>query len=268
MEMEAALENKTIYKVIKYQIQNVLRSRWIIFYTIGLFFVTILVIWFSSDSSKIVLSLMTLLLILNPLIGVLFGSIYIYNSREFIELVLSQPIKRSDIFAGIFIGIALPFIFATWIGVLIPVLLYRGIEIGFLLFLLWNGTLVQLIFLSVSMLVTSYFDDKSTGLGIAFLIWLFACWIYDGVVLLLAYALQDYPLETPFIIISMLNPVDLARISIILRMDVAALMGVTGAVFQKFFGQFFGAGLSYTLLVCWGIIPLIIAYKKFKVKDF
>lgn len=266
--MEKIAEEKIIFKIIKYQIQNVLRSRWIIIYTIGLFLVTILVIKFSSDSSKIVLSLMTLLLILNPLIGVLFGSIYIYNSREFIELVLAQPIKRSDIFAGIFIGIAIPFIFATWFGVLFPVLIYPWIEIPFLLFLLWNGTLIQLIFLSVSMLVTSYFDDKSTGLGIAFVIWLFACWIYDGMVLLLAYVLQDYPLETPFILVSMMNPVDLARISIILRMNVAALMGVTGAVFQKFFGQFFGAGFAYTLLVLWGIIPLIIAYKKFKTKDF
>lgn len=266
--MDLTFENKTLYKIIKYEIQNVLRSKWIIIYMVGLLFVTFLVIRFSSDSSKIILSLMTLLLILNPLIGVLFGSIYIYNSREFIELVLSLPIKRSEIFSGIFIGIAIPFIVATWVGILIPVLLYPWIELGFLFFLLWNGTLVQLIYLSISMLVTTYFDDKSTGLGFAFLIWLFGCWIYDGMILLLAYALQDYPLETPFIIISMLNPVDLARISIILRMDVAALMGVTGAVFQKFFGQYFGAGLSYTLLVIWGTIPLAIAFKKFKIKDF
>lgn len=118
------------------------------------------------------------------------------------------------------------------------------------------------------MLITTYFDDKSIGLGIAFLIWLVVCWIYDGMILLLAYALQDFALETPFIIISMLNPVDLARISIILRMDVAAFMGVTGAVFQKFFGQYFGAGLSYSLLVIWGTIPLVFAYQKFKIKDF
>ena len=78
---------------------------------------------------------------------------------------------------------------------------------------------------------------------------------------------SDYPLETPMIFLTSLNPIDLGRILILLNLDVAALMGYTGAVFKQFFGSAFGVFYSAFIMVLWMGIPFAIALRKFSRKD-
>jgi Cu-processing system permease protein len=106
------------------------------------------------------------------------------------------------------------------------------------------------------------------GLGIATFSWLAFSAIYDGLMLFLLQILQDYPIEKISIILSMLNPIDLARLLVILKLDISALMGYTGAVFQKFFGGSLGTILSILSLLAWTVIPFIIGIRKFSKKDF
>ncbi|HRA12922.1 MAG TPA: ABC transporter permease, partial [Chitinophagaceae bacterium] len=91
--------------------------------------------------------------------------------------------------------------------------------------------------------------------------------IYDGIVLLILFSFSDYPLEKFTLLISALNPIDLGRIFIMLKMDVSALMGYTGALYKDFFGS--GTGLLFTIgiMTLWIIIPLWLAVRKFKKKD-
>ncbi|MFA6572013.1 MAG: nitrous-oxide metabolic protein NosY, partial [Bacteroidota bacterium] len=84
----------TTFKILKFQFKDVFRSRWIIVYGILLLLITELMFRFSGDSSKTILSLLNITLLLNPLVSIFFGTAYLYNSREFIELLLSQPIRR------------------------------------------------------------------------------------------------------------------------------------------------------------------------------
>ena len=67
--------------------------------------------------------------------------------------------------------------------------------------------------------------------------------------------------------LSMLNPIDLARILILLKLDVSALMGYTGALFRLFYGNEYGQSISFLVLILWFLIPLILSLKKFKNKD-
>jgi Cu-processing system permease protein len=69
------------------------------------------------------------------------------------------------------------------------------------------------------------------------------------------------------VILSFLNPIDLSRIQILLRMDISALMGYTGAIFREFFGNATGIFLSFLGLFIWIIFPLMVSLKKFKRKD-
>jgi Cu-processing system permease protein len=66
----------------------------------------------------------------------------------------------------------------------------------------------------------------------------------------------------------MFNPIDLSRILILLKLDISALLGYTGAVFQKFFGTGFGLVLSISVLSLWVILPLLNIYRKSRKKDF
>lgn len=66
----------------------------------------------------------------------------------------------------------------------------------------------------------------------------------------------------------MLNPIDLSRILILLKLDISALLGYTGAVFQKFFGTGYGLLISITVLLFWIGLPLLNIYRKCRKKDF
>ncbi len=67
--------------------------------------------------------------------------------------------------------------------------------------------------------------------------------------------------------VSALNPIDLARIFIILQLDVSAMLGYTGAIFKDFFGTAAGAAIGFALLCLWVMVPYLISLRMFVRKD-
>ena len=96
-------------------------------------------------------------------------------------------------------------------------------------------------------------ENKIKGFGNAILLWLFLAVIYDGVFLISLVMLNEYPLDKFLLIVTMLNPIDLSRILILLKLDISALLGYTGAVFKKFFGTNLGMFISFAVLFLWVI---------------
>ena len=88
------------------------------------------------------------------------------------------------------------------------------------------------------------------------MLWLFLAVVYDGIFLLSLVYFQDYPLDKFSLVASMLNPIDLSRILILLKLDISALLGYTGAVFKQFFGTGLGAFTSIAVLSLWVILPV------------
>jgi Cu-processing system permease protein len=66
----------------------------------------------------------------------------------------------------------------------------------------------------------------------------------------------------------MLNPVDQARILMMLKLDISAIMGYTGAVFQKFFGTSLGMTMSLLMSALWVIFPVWGMIRYANRKDF
>jgi Cu-processing system permease protein len=92
--------------------------------------------------------------------------------------------------------------------------------------------------------------------------------IYDGIILFIIIYFREYPLEQPVLALSILNPVDIARIFVILKLDIAALLGYTGAIFQKFFDTKLGQIVSFSVMILWVLVPLLLGLFKFNRKDF
>jgi Cu-processing system permease protein len=92
--------------------------------------------------------------------------------------------------------------------------------------------------------------------------------LYDGVILLVVTVFADYPLERALIGLTLVNPVDLARVLLLLRFDAGALMGYTGAVFERFFGTGEGIIVAACALVVWSSAPLVLTARRFRAKDF
>ena len=129
------------------------------------------------------------------------------------------------------------------------------------------GLLLSIIFVGLAMLAAVKTRDKAKGIGVAILLWLYFSLLFDGLVLFLLFQFADYPLEKPMIGISALNPIDMGRILIMLQMDVAAMLGYTGAVFKEFFGSVTGILFVLLVLLIWMVIPLWLSVRKFNSKD-
>ena len=258
-------------KIFKYTFYNLLRSWWIFIYLAFFLISTSALLYFSPSMEKAIVSIMNIEMAIIPLMSMLFGSMYFYNTKEFTELLLSQPVKRSSIFAGQYLGLSLSLAMSYAPGIFIPFLFYGLIlnsEIWNFLVLLYTGVALTFIFVAVAYLIAIKITNKIKGFGLAILFWLFFAVIYDGIILLIMALFYDYPLEHASLILTLLNPVDLARILILLKLDISALMGFTGALFNKFFGSVQGMLISGLMLILWFSIPYYLYQRKAKTKDF
>lgn len=258
-------------KILKYSFADLIRSRWSYVY-LGFYLVLGFVLLFlNNDLSKAVITLMNVIVVLTPMIGTIFGIMYFYSAREFTELLLAQPIRRSNIFLGQYLGIALSLAFSLVIGLGIPFIIYgvaQSKEIWDFGLLLLVGAFLTFIFVALSVNISIRNENKIKGFGYAILLWLFMAVIYDGLFLISLVLFDDYPLDKFTLVASMFNPIDLSRILVLLKLDISALLGYTGALFQNFFGTGSGMIVSLLVLVLWSVVPVGMLIRAAKKKDF
>lgn len=252
-------------KLSRYVLYDILRNKVVIAYTIFLFIISMSLFRMEENNGKAMLSLLNIILIVVPLISMIFATIHYYNSYEFIELMLSQPMSRTKILLSEYSGVALSLVTAFLIGVGIPVLAFSLDATG--LAMIFTGCALTLVFTSIAFWASVKSKDKARGIGFALLLWFYFSLIYDGLILLILFSFSDYPLEKITLFLSALNPVDLGRIFIMLKMDVSALMGYTGALYQDFFGSMMGMLFTTGIMLLWIALPLLAAIRSFKKKD-
>jgi Cu-processing system permease protein len=130
------------------------------------------------------------------------------------------------------------------------------------------GFLLSVVFIGIGFWVAMSFKDRVAGLAFALFLWLFLAVGYDGLVLMGTRLFADYPLEVPLLGAMMLNPVDLARVSLLTLSDLSAMMGYTGALFLRFFGSSYGLAIIATVLFAWIVIPAVATGRRFVIRDF
>lgn len=260
----------TARKILRYQLRDIVRNRWVLGYAVTLLILTEALLQLNGDPGKVVLSLLNVVLIFVPLVALTFGTLYLYSAREFIELLLAQPVSRPAMYWGLWGGLALPLAAALVAGVGFPFLFTgaAGLPLHALVVLLGTGVLLTCAFTAIAFLIALAFEDRARGFGVALLTWLGCAVVYDGLVLLAVTLLRRWPLETPLLVLTLLNPLDLGRILLLLDFDVAALMGYTGAVFRQFLGSGGGRLLAATALLLWTAGPLLLGLRRFRRRDF
>lgn len=252
-------------RIIKYIFGDILRTKFIILYTALLFVSSLAMFQIDSDPSKVVMSLLNIVLMVIPLISIVFTTIHFYNSYEFIELMLAQPLDRKVIFLGEYLAIVSSLCIAFLVGCGLPIVANGGGTAAFTL--LFCGVILTMVFVSLAFLASVLTRDKAKAIGIALLFWFYFSLIYDGFLLWFVYTFADYPLERITLTLISLNPVDLARVIMLLQLDISALMGYTGAFYKEFFGSHLGIAMSTTVLCLWILVPFAIALRIFSKKD-
>lgn len=252
-------------KISRYVLYDIVRNKVTLAYTAFLLLVSMSLFQMEEQSSKAVMSLSNIMLIVVPLVSMVFSTIHWYNSYEFIELMLTQPLSRKKVLLSEYLGVSSSLVAAFLVGVGIPVVLYHFDNTGIALLLI--GALLSLVFTSLAFFTSVQARDKAKGIGAALLLWFYFALIYDGLVLLVLFSFSDYPLEKLTLVLSSLNPIDLGRIFLMLQLDISALMGYTGATYKDFFGSSLGLLYTVGIMLLWVLVPLWLALRSFNKKD-
>lgn len=258
-------------KIIQYEIHNLLRSKWLIGIAAMLLVVTEVLFRFGGDPAKTIASLMNVVLVIVPLVSVVLGTIYFYNSREFNELLLAQPVNRSSIYLGKLIGFTAPLCLAYLVGVGAPFVLHSaGLReyAGKIITLLLVGCCFIIVFASLAFYAATRFEDRIKGLGATLVAWFVLTVVWDGVILLFVHLFRSYPYEPGLLALVLLNPVDLGRILILMQLDISALMGYTGAVFRNALGAEQGTMIALAAMIVYTTVPAVFGLRMFRAKDF
>jgi Cu-processing system permease protein len=253
------------------QARDTLRSRWIAVYTAFFLLLTEGLLRFSGGDAKAVLSLATISLMVIPLATLVLSTISVYNAREFTELLLAQPVRRSALYAGLYLGLALPTVGGFLVGVGLPFAMRMGSDssqLGAVVVLLLVGAAFTFAFTAIGFCIALRAEDRLRGVAFALGAWLLVSVLYDGLVLIAVALFSDHPIERPLLALMFANPVDLGRVLLLMRLDTSALLGYTGAVFERFFAGGRGIALASVALSLWIAGPIAIGARQFRRKDF
>jgi Cu-processing system permease protein len=257
--------------VLRAGLRDLARNRWLLAYAVVLGLIAESLFFFGGTGDQVVLSLLNATLLLVPLVALVFGLMHVYASREFVELLLAQPLPRAAVFSGLYLGLALPLAAAFLLGVGLPVVMHATrdgapwIALGFLAL---AGVALTAAFAGIAMAIALRTDDRLRGMAIALGAWFTLAVGYDAAVLAIVSAFRDWPLERPLLVLMLGNPVDVARVLVLTALDASALLGYTGALFRAVFGSALGPGIAIVALVCWSVAPFVVARRRFIRRDF
>lgn len=105
-----------LIKLIKYELYDLLKSRWMLGITVFMGFWSIPLVKFGGNTRKAVVSHTNLSLLTLPLFSLLLSINYLYTNRNFIEFVLTQPVKRSFLFASLIISLSFSIFISYAVG--------------------------------------------------------------------------------------------------------------------------------------------------------
>jgi Cu-processing system permease protein len=255
-----------MWKVYKYTLIDLGRNKFVLGWTALLLAISFGLFQLEDQPVKAMLSLSQVLLALVPLVATVFTIVYLYDAMEFTELLAVQPLKRSRILAGQMMALGSTLVAGVLVGAGLPLMLFLPGAASSTLVL--ACTLLTLVFTAIGTLIAIRNREKARGVGLGLVVWFLLVLVYDAVLLWVMFAFSDYPIEPWIVPLAALDPIDLGRIMVMLKVDLAAMMGYSGAVYEKFFGNAAGILVALAALMAWVALPSAGAFRAFRRKDF
>ncbi len=260
------MKGMKLRSLFAYELWNVLRARWLLPYGLVFGGFAAAVLQFGNEPTKAILSLQSLVLLIVPMVSILYASIYWYSNEAFTHLLLTQPLRRSQVYLARWgaVSLSLSASFSLGSGAALTFWGALGPPAWLLLAL---GGVLTVIFVGLGMAIAVVVEDRMKGIGLAFVLWFYCALLHDALVFLLFSSLQEYPVELPGLILMALNPIDLARVLLLLALDLSAMMGYTGRILQKTLSGPGGAVFSSAVLALWMFLPVLGGLLVFRKKD-
>ena len=267
--------------VAREEFRRALETRWMFGFTVLLAALVLGLSFFGLGQSRevgfqsfarVTLSLMNLVLFIVPLTGLVLGVTSVTGGSGTLPLLLAQPVGRGEVLAGKLLGLGGALTVAQLVGfggggVIVAFQAGAAHVNGFLAL---TGLSVALGWLTVStaLCIAVVWPDRLKAMSAALLLWLAMVVAYDLVVLGATTMLRGVPLQTVLFPALLLNPVDLARVLTTLAVGSGALFGPTSAVLMKMFGSAGGVALGLAVLAIESAVPMWIALRVFRRRDW
>jgi Cu-processing system permease protein len=204
-----------------------------------------------------------------PLFALILGVFSFVTHPEYLELLVTQPVSRSRVLLGRYLGLALTVLGAAALGFGLPgvvMALAAGTEgalryVAVVVYL----SLLAVAFTGIALLVALATRRRPIALGIALGVWILFELVYGVLMLATTLYLAPSVLETTLLVGLVGNPVDLARVLSLLLVGGPHLFGPAGATLVKLAGSVAiatAAGLGGLLV--WIAVPLLAAARLFR----
>ena len=275
------LDIMNITTIAQKELRDALRNRWFILFTIAFAGLAFALSALSQPAgtqlrlasySKTAASLINLVLLFVPLIGLILGASGLASDRETgaLAYLLAQPVNHTEVLLGKYLGIATALIasLALGFGVAGIAMTTQGQVtdgLGYLLTVLL-ACLLALAMLSVGFLIAVIVQKTSTALTSGLFAWLLLVFVGDLGIMGAAIVTQ-MPIQTVFWVAT-INPLQMFKMASILTIQ--ANLEVLGPV-GMYGTEQYGAALLPMLLIgllIWIIVPMGVALVMFSSRGF
>lgn len=261
------LEN--ILTLTQKELRDARRNRWFILYTVAFAGLALTLAWLALSGvgtyglagfGRTGASLINLVLLIVPLMGLTLGAMSLAGERERGTLLylFTQPIAQIELLLGKFIGLALAMLLALLLGFGLSGLLiaWQGgaTQAGDYLLMMLLAFVLALASLSLGFLISAAVGKSATAVGLALFLWLLLVFFGDLGLMGTAIVLR-LDIDQLFTL-ALLNPLQLFKMAAILAIrSNLEVLGPAGTYAVRTYGSQLMI-LLIAVLAVWVLLPL------------
>ncbi|MGC8640048.1 MAG: ABC transporter permease [Isosphaeraceae bacterium] len=258
--------------IMKKEFQDTRRSRWFLLLAVMFAGLALMLALLGASAlgalggagfGRTTVSLLNLVILIVPLMGLLMSAMSVAGEREHGTLLtmLAQPVVLEEVFLGKFLGLAGALLGTIFLGFGLAALVIArqsGLPaVGGYLALVGYTSLFGLGFLSVGFLISALTRRSASAVGLGLFVWLISVFLSDLGLIGTSVVLQLSPRSLLWL--SLTNPAQVFRILVLsaIQRNLEAL-GPCGMYATEVLGDWLPFALV-GLLVLWAVVPFVIS---------
>lgn len=225
-----------------------------------------------QDFYRTTVTMLNLVLIIVPVVALVAGGQSLCGDPGYFEFLASQPLGRSDILLGkvlgLFAALAVMMVLGFGLAGLIIALKTQSGGIWKYFIFVAVSMALGLVFVALAAFLSILADRRPMAIVSGLILWLFFLFIYDLIVLSASYYVDEAYLRTMLYFSLLGNPIDIARVVVLMSVGGEAALGAAGAGLLRMFGGGVTSAISAAgLLIIWILAPLAGAALMFRRQD-
>lgn len=222
--------------------------------------------------TRTAVSLLTLSVYLLPLLGLVLGATAFGDEDGGSELLLAQPVGRGEVLVGRALGLALALLGIVGCGFGATAILVAaaagGVGAVGYLYVVLGASALGLAGLGGGMLLGILARRRGAAVGWALAVWFAAAVLYDLACIGILQVVGDGEPSGWLVAMLALNPLDGVRALGLVGLGADVLLGPPGAALRRLLGPTGGALWVLGSLALWMTVPLVVAARVFRTRDF